>query len=141
MADMFTLQTPKGELVRIKTESGEVRMEIRWNPGVGQDMTERINGVQAYIDSKCLEYCDPLVPKDTGILKQSGIMNTQIGTGEVKYRTPYARRWYYMPANFNQGSGSGMNAVGRGNYWFERMKQQHKENILRGARGISGAGG
>ena len=28
-------------------------MEIRWNPGFGTDMTERINGVQAYINSKC----------------------------------------------------------------------------------------
>ncbi|MBQ9990205.1 MAG: hypothetical protein IJP31_04595 [Lachnospiraceae bacterium] len=131
---MFVLQTPKGELVKIKTADGEVEMEIRWNPGFGPDMTERIQGAQAYIDTQCLRLCEELIPFDTGILKQSGIMHTQIGSGEIKYRTPYARRWYYMPANFSEGSGSGMGTVGRGNYWFERMKQQHKEAILAGAR-------
>ncbi len=90
--------------------------------------------VQEYIDSECLRLCSPFIPKDTGDLIASGKIHTQIGSGEVKYRTPYARRWYYMPANFSEGSGSGMNAIGRGNYWFERMKQQHKEAILTGAR-------
>lgn len=108
-------------------------MEIRWNPGFGPDMTRRINGAQEFIDSECLRLCDQLVPKDTGILKQSGIMNTQIGSGELRYRTPYARRWYYMPANFQE-------APERGNYWFERMKQQNKEKILAGARRIAGGG-
>ena len=137
MADMFRLETPKGELVKVKTPEGEIKMEIRWNPGFGPEMTEKINGAQAYIDSKCLEYCDPLVPNDTGILKQSGIMHTKIGSGQLEYRTPYARRWYYMPANFQEGSGSGMNTSGRGNYWFERMKQQYKEQILKGAKKIA----
>lgn len=115
-------------------------MEIRWNPGFGPDMTRRINGAQEFIDSECLRWCDPLVPKDTGILKQSGIMNTQIGSGELKYRTPYARRWYYMPAQFQEGSGRGMETIGRGNYWFERMKQQYKKQILAGAKKIAGGG-
>lgn len=38
-----------------------------------------------------------------------------------------------MPANFNQGGGTGMGTTGRGNYWFERMKQQYKDQILEGA--------
>ena len=140
MADFFTLQTPKGELVKVKTPNGEMKMEIRWNPNFGPDMTKNIRGTQAFIDSKCLQLCDPLVPKDTGILKQSGIMHTQIGSGEVRYRTPYARRWYYMPANFQQGSGRGTKTVGRGNYWFERMKLQCKDKILEGARKIANGG-
>ena len=138
MADKFVLQTPKGELVKVQTPEGKYEMEIRWNPGFGPGMTKRINGAQEFIDSECLKLCDPLVPKDTGILKQSGIMNTQIGSGELKYRTPYARRWYYMPAQFQEGSGSGMETVGRGNYWFERMKQQYKERILAGAKKAAG---
>ena len=134
MADMFVLQTPKGELVKVKTKNGMVKMQIRWADGFGSKMTEKIQGVQAYIDSETLRLSDPYVPKDTGILKHSGIMHTQIGTGEVRYRTPYARRWYYMPANFAEGSGSGMNTTGRGNYWFERMKREHKQRILEGAK-------
>ena len=86
--------------------------------------------VQQYIDSKVLEYCAPKVPKDTGALIASGKVHTQIGSGEVKYRTVYARRWYYRPANFQQ-------APERGNYWFERMKQQHRKHILDGATRIA----
>ena len=88
--------------------------------------------VQKFIDSECLRLTSPFVPKDTGALIESGTINTKIGSGEIKYRTPYARRWYYMPAQF-QG------APQRGNYFFERMKQQYKEKILAGAKKLAGA--
>ena len=87
--------------------------------------------VQKFIDTQCLQLCEPKVPKDTGALIQSGIINTVIGSGQVKYSTPYARRWYYMEANF-QG------APERGTYWFERMKAQYKDQILDGAKKIAG---
>lgn len=119
MADMFRLHCNAEEILR--------------NRGL-----EENGRVQKFIDTECLRRCDELVPKDTGILKQSGILCTQIGSGEVKYRTPYARRWYYMSAQFQEGSGSGMGTVGRGNYWFERMKQQYKEQILAGAKRVAG---
>lgn len=131
MADLFTLKTPKGQLIKMRTPDGEAKMEIRWKDGFGPRMTQNIRAAQEFIDSECLRYCDRLVPKDTGILKQSGIMHTQIGTGKVKYRTPYARRWYYMPAQFSE-------APERGNYWFERMKAQHAKQILDGARKLAG---
>lgn len=131
MADMFVLKTPKGEISKVKTPGGDMKMELRWNPNFGPEMTEKINKSQQFIDSECLRLCEELVPKDTGILIQSGIMNTQIGSGELRYRTPYARRWYFMPAKF-QG------APRRGNYWFERMKQQYKEQILNGAKKLAG---
>ena len=89
--------------------------------------------VQKYIDSEVLRLCDPYIPFDVGTLRDSGIENTVIGSGEVKWRTPYARRWYYMPARF-QG------APQRGNYWFERMKRDGgKEQILAGAKKMAGA--
>lgn len=131
MADLFTLKTPKGALVKVRTPNGEVKMEIRWKEGFGPRMTQNIRAAQEFIDSECLRYCDRLVPKDTGILKQSGIMHTQIGSGKVKYRTPYARRWYYIPAQFSE-------APERGNYWFERMKVQHAKQILAGAGKLAG---
>lgn len=88
--------------------------------------------VQQFIDSECLRLCDPKIPKDTGALIQSGIMSTNIGSGEVKWSTPYARRVYYHPEyNFQEGPG-------RGAFWFERMKQQHKNVILEGAARIAG---
>lgn len=89
--------------------------------------------VQQFIDSEVLRRCQPYVPMDTGELIRSGIRETRIGSGEVVYRTPYARRWYYRNAQF-QG------APKRGNYWFERMKNEGgKEAILRGAKRMAGA--
>lgn len=88
--------------------------------------------VQQYVDSEVLRLCDPLVPFDQGTLVRSGQINTVIGSGEVKYRTPYARRWYYRNANFQE-------APRRGNYWFERMKEQGgKDQILNGAKKLLG---
>ena len=93
---------------------------------------ERQGKAQVFVDSEVLRRCDPMVPKETGALIGSGITHTGIGSGEVKYGTLYARRWYYCPANF-QG------APMRGNYWFERMKRNGgKEAILRGVRKITG---
>lgn len=88
--------------------------------------------VQRFIDSEVLRLCEPYVPFDNGALIKSGLDHTVIGTGQVKYRTLYARRWYYMPADFQE-------APRRGNYWFERMKQNGgKDEILAGARKLAG---
>lgn len=122
---MFVMQTPAPS--KMKTKEGT--LEVCWNPNFGHDMTEKINKKQEYIDSECLRLCDPMVPKDTGNLKQSGLLHTRIGTGQIVYRTVYARRWYYMPATFQE-------APMRGNYWFERMKQQYRNQILKGAAKI-----
>lgn len=85
--------------------------------------------VQKFIDSEVLRLTEPYVPLDTGALKQSGIQHTKIGSGNVIYRTPYARKQYFA----NKGSGL------RGKQWFSRMKANHKEQILKGARAKAGA--
>lgn len=103
---------------------------------------------QQHIDSEVLRLSEPFVPKDIaaasqgGNLIQSGIMNTEIGSGEVKYNTPYARRWYYMPAHFQQDGGGtavigGKIGPGRGSYWFERFKQQYRNQVLNGVKQIT----
>lgn len=103
--------------------------EVIKNHGLGES-----GRIQQFIDSEVLRLCDPLVPKDTGDLINSGLTNTKIGSGEVVYRTPYARRWYYMPAEFQD-------APMRGNYWFERMKTQGgKDKILREIKQMGGNG-
>lgn len=99
---------------------------------VGRGLQAR-GKVQKYIDSEVLRLTDKYVPMDTGKLKESGIRNTKIGSGEVVYRTPYARRMYYNPQyNF---SGAPM----RGAYFFERSKIDNKKTILNGACNIAGA--
>lgn len=84
--------------------------------------------VQQYVDSEVLRLTDPYVPMDTGQLKQSGTRHTKIGSGNVIYKTPYARKQYFH----NKGNGL------RGAYWFERMKADHRDNILKGAAEVAG---
>lgn len=85
--------------------------------------------VQKFIDSEVLRLTAPYVPLDTSELQKSGIRNTKIGSGDVMYKTPYARKQYH------ENSGSGL----RGKKWFERSKADHKAQILKGAREIAGA--
>ena len=115
MADFFRLSSVKCDANEVLKSRG----------------LEENGKVQQFIDSECLRLSAEKAPKDTGTLIESGNINTKIGSGQLEYRTPYARRWYYMPANFSE-------APERGNYWFERMKQQHKEQILAGAKKVAG---
>ena len=73
----------------------------------------------------------PFAKKNGGTLKSSPNIQTTIGSGKIIQQTPYAKRWYYEQANFNE-------APRRGNKWFERMKENHKKDILAGAAKILG---
>lgn len=96
------------------------------------DFKGKFAEAQRFVDSEVLRKCTRYVPKDTGELIRSGIRETRIGSGEVIYKTPYARRWYYEPARF-QG------APMRGNHWFERMLNAGgRESIKRGIVKIVG---
>lgn len=75
-----------------------------------------LDKAQQFVDSEVLRRCQPYVPMDRGTLIKSGVLNTKIGSGQVIYKTPYARRWYFESAHFQH-------APMRGNQWFERMKQ------------------
>lgn len=88
--------------------------------------------VQKYIDSECIRLMDPLTPFDKGDLKGAATRGTTLGSGKIVQQTPYAKRWYYEPANF-QG------APTRGNKWFERMKANNRDAILQGAARLAGA--
>ncbi|MCM1159378.1 MAG: minor capsid protein [Bacteroidales bacterium] len=82
--------------------------------------------IQKIIDSEVLSLNDPYVPKVEGQLIRSGQQNTTVGSGEVIYSTPYARKQYYILAKHSEG---------RCAYWFEQMKNSGgKEKILNAAR-------
>lgn len=92
--------------------------------------------VQQFIDTECLRLTNEKMPFDQHMLIESGQINTVIGSGELRYRTPYARRLYYHPEyNFSQEKNPEAGA-----YAFERMKQQYGKRILAGAKKIAGGG-
>lgn len=95
---------------------------------------EKGGKVQKYIDSEVIRKMDPYTPLDVGTLKSAPLRQTTLGSGEIVQQTPYAKRWYYTQANF---SGAPM----RGMKWFDRMKESHKRDILKGAAKIAGGRG
>lgn len=122
------ITTPRGTL---SSDGGNA--ELTWNSSFGGNTSKKFSRVQKIIDSEVLRKCDPYVPMQTGMLKKSGILGTVIGSGVVEYITPYARLQYYG----NGGHGLEGTASGgkRGKMWFERMKANHKAEILRKAQG------
>lgn len=118
--------------------------------------------VQKVVDNAVLRYCAPKVPFDTGYLIRSAITASAIGEGLIVYATPYARYLYYgeiygpnFPifeggelAGFRSPKGKKKHPTGRpltyrgaperGAYWFERMKAEHKTDIIQEAAAAAG---
>jgi len=133
---------------------------LEWNKTDAQVLAEhdlQTGGeVQKYIDSAVIRYDEPYVPFDSGTLAHSANTATVIGSGEVRYETPYARYQYYgnvMGPNIPIKQGG--ETVGffsppnqiktltgaklkyniehsslSGSFWFERAMADHKEDIL-----------
>lgn len=109
--------------------TGNGSVSLVWNPKISDIMNAQLLKRQMIIDSEVLRRCAPMVPKRTGALERSGIEHTIIGTGEVKYGTPYAARQYYNTADYREYDPR------RGGMWFERMKVAQKAAILQAANG------
>jgi hypothetical protein len=117
------ISTPRGSIVR--TGSGLARLE--WNQGFGETKQKQFMKAQEIIDSECLRYMNPLTPMRTGTMLKSATLGTVIGSGEIIYLAPYARRQYY-----NNRGGSPAHPQAK-SYWFETMKNANRETILRAA--------
>lgn len=120
--------------------------------------------VQETIDSLCITYMGPYIPFKSGVLASS-FGQTIIGSGKIIQQTPYAKYQYYgqlyvdpitgKGAFYNPKYGfwsrKGVNKIlsdRKLNYdtsinqlagpkWFERMKADHKQEILRQAEKVA----
>lgn len=91
---------------------------------------------QIWLDNEVLKDTTPFLPFKTGQLEHSGVLGTRIGSGEIIYNTPYARRLYYNPQfNFSKEAHPKAQA-----YWFEASKSINKDKWIRGVRKIGGGG-
>ncbi|MBQ8569330.1 MAG: capsid protein [Oscillospiraceae bacterium] len=111
-------------------------MQIHTEEIIRRRGLERGGRAQKFVDSEVLRYCDPMVPKRTGALIQSGIHGTVKGSGIIRYDIKYARKNYYE--NGGHGAEGTANGGKRGRLWFRRMKAQHKAAIFEGLRRICG---
>lgn len=121
------IETPRGAIV--KTANGTAK--LTWNEGFAPKKREQFTKAQEIIDSECLRYMNPLTPMRTGTMIKSATLGTVIGSGEIIYVAPYARRQYY-----NNAGGSPAHPQAKA-YWFETMKAANRDSILRAAaRGL-----
>lgn len=121
--------------------------------------------VQKAIDNAVIRYDMPYVPWETGSLARSPYLMTDIGSGVVVYPGPYAHYQYYgevygpnipvfeddseEPSWFSR-PGEKKHPTGRqlqynddlnplaGSFWFERMKADHLDDIVREASAVAG---
>lgn len=129
----LTVKTPRGCIMRTKAENGEMTAKVEWNPRFGPGMTTSLNAAQNFIDSEVLRLSSPYVPFQTGMLHDSGIIGTVIGSGWVNWVATYAASQYYNTAD------SRFYDARRGAHWFERMKADHGSQIIAGAKKIGGS--
>lgn len=125
------IETPRGEIVIVRTKQGTLTARLRWNAGFGKRWTKRFMNAQEWLDNEVLATCEKYVPMRTGMLIKSGILGTDIGSGIVSYIAPYARKQYYSPRKVGSVTGPL-----RGPFWFARAKAMHKHQWLDGAKKI-----
>ena len=122
--------------------------------------------VQRAIDKAVIDWNVQYCPMETGTLAKSPYSVTEIGSGKVVYPGPYARYLYYgevmgpnipvfeddsgEPTRFFSPRGQKKHLTGRqlefstdlnplaGAFWFERMKADHMDDILKEAKSVAG---
>lgn len=113
-----------------------------------------IEKAQCYLDNAVLEDSNQYVPFRSGELRRSGIRNTVIGSGEVKWVTPYAhyqhegrdmvgtvtKRHYAMQGEPKEYNGLSLqyHTAGTGSYWFEKARSVHGKDWVKNVKKIAG---
>lgn len=114
---------------------------------------EKGGRVQKFVDSECIRQMSPYTPDLGGMMEKSVVTGTVIGSGLVSYNSPYARFQYYGKVMIDPNTGSTWAPLyGKkittereleynksrhplaGKKWFERMKADKTESILRGCK-------
>lgn len=136
---------------------GNTSASLEWNPSYSANHQSDFNKAQKFIDSECIRLMKPYTPFKYGVLENSATYGTKIGSGQINQNAPHARYNYYGLLMVSSLTGSSYASRGEkkvltdtplkystakhpqaGKMWFERMKADKKEQILRGACKIAG---
>lgn len=119
----FKIETPRGKISTYTISKGDLKgrtiARLDWNPNFKPNMESGFASAQEFVDSECIRRMNPETPRRTRVLVKSATLGTVIGSGEINQIAPYARRQYYEHKEKSR--------------WFERMKNRHKDSILKGA--------
>ena len=126
--DLLKITTPKGTVKQVQGKGGKVSCKIEWASGFGPDWTQKLTGAQAMFDQEVLRRTDPYVSLDTGMLKNTALLASDIGGGQLVWSTPYAAAQYYNTADSRP-----YDAL-RGGHWAARMKADNLPQLQDFAR-------
>lgn len=140
----------------------KMRFEMKSDGQLVNERGMNIGGrVQRFIDQECIRLMDPYTPRRQGNLIKAATLGTKIGSGIIVQAAPQARYLYYGKLMVSKETGSAFASHGEskvlanpekdleyykganpkaGKLWFERMKEDHKESILAGARKLAAGG-
>lgn len=108
--------------------------------------------IQKVVDSECMRYMGPYMPRrQAGELERMMVMATVIGSGQIDIPGPYAHYLhegilYVSPSTGSPWAKKGEIKVSkgkeltyagapmRGKKWFDRMKADHKDDVLNAAQ-------
>jgi len=66
----FKINTPKNQVVKVKKNT----VSLNWNNAMVSRVKSGLSDAQSFVDSECLRYDDPLMPRQTGAMIKSGII-------------------------------------------------------------------
>ena len=143
--------------IKQPTNVADGYLSLEWNNIFSLEQNQKLKKAQEFIDSECIRLMKPYTPFRNGILEKSATLGTVIGSGEIHQIAPYARYQYYGMLMVSSITGSAYAKQGEkkvltdvqlqhdkskhpqaGPFWFERMKAEHKKDILDGAAKIMG---
>ena len=115
--------------------------------------------VQKLVDSECMRYMSAYMPRrQAGELEHMMVMSTVIGSGQIDVPGPYAHYLHEGILYVSPTTGSAWakkneikvptgreltyaGAPMRGKKFFDRMKADHKDDILKAAQALADRGG
>lgn len=115
--------------------------------------------VQQLVDSECMRYMSSYMPRrQAGELEHMMILATVIGSGQIDIPGPYAHYLHEGILYVSPSTGSAWakkneikvptgkeltyaGAPMRGKKWFDRMKADHKDDILQAVQALIDRGG
>lgn len=102
----------------------DVRFEFNIDAAL-EKRFRRLKKDQSKLDLQVIKDSNLFCPFAEGILQSSALMNTVLGSGVVRWVTPYARRQYYeLP---NKSKDKNPNARIK---WFEEAKARYRDDWL-----------
>ena len=128
--------------------------KFKWNPAFENQQNKDFEKAQKFVDSECVRLMVPYTPMKNSVLYKSA---KAITLGKIIQTAPYARYQYYGLLMVSSKTGSSYATEGEskvmtstplnysmarhpqaGKMWFDRMKADKKQVILRGAARIAG---